>query len=173
MTEPIYRGMTNDDTFRTIVLKPDWKQYLVGQFGMVLICLLFLIFLSVIPQEQGWLWKSTGIALVAILSCFIYHVLDMARMQYVITEEQIIYHHGLVIHQVDYLELYRVVDYQQNRTAFQQLLGIKTLRLLSGDRNTPVLDIIGIPKEKELIPIIRERVEYNKTRRGIYEFTNR
>jgi uncharacterized membrane protein YdbT with pleckstrin-like domain len=97
----------------------------------------------------------------------------MSRMEFVITEEQIIFRHGLMVHSIDYLELYRVVDYQENRTALQQILGIKTLRVQSGDKNTPILDIIGLPVNTNIIPLIRERVEYNKTRSGVYEFTNR
>lgn len=173
MTEPLYRGMDTDTTFQSITLKPHWKQYIVGQAGAILLFIILLTVAMLTPKEQGWLWKSTGIAAVSIMSCLIYHIMDMSRMEFVITEEQIIFRHGLMVHSIDYLELYRVVDYQENRTALQQILGIKTLRVQSGDKNTPILDIIGLPVNTNIIPLIRERVEYNKTRRGVYEFTNR
>jgi hypothetical protein len=45
--------------------------------------------------------------------------------------------------------------------------------IYSGDRTTPHLDIIGVPVKIDLVAIIRERVEYNKQRKGVYEITNR
>ena len=69
--------------------------------------------------------------------------------------------------------LYRVVDYQQNRTFLQQLLGLKTITILSGDRNMNRLDIIGVRETENIVSEIRNRVEYNKRMKSIYEITNR
>jgi hypothetical protein len=71
------------------------------------------------------------------------------------------------------MELYRVVDYQQNRTFLQQLFGLKTITILSGDRNMNRLDIIGILEDENVVSEIRKRVEYNKRQKSIYEITNR
>ena len=54
----------------------------------------------------------------------------------------------------------------------QQLLGLKTVSIYSGDRTCPRLDIIGVPEDQNLIRTIRERVEYNKRMANIHEFTN-
>ena len=35
------------------------------------------------------------------------------------------------------------------------------------------LDIYGVKEKLDVVAIIRERVEYNKRRKGIYEITNR
>ena len=43
---------------------------------------------------------------------------------------------------------------------------------ISMDRNTPRLDLIGIFHRDDLVSIIRERVETNKRKKGIYEITN-
>lgn len=40
------------------------------------------------------------------------------------------------------------------------------------DKTTPMLALIGLPKQADIVGIIRERVEYNKQRKGIYEITN-
>ena len=71
------------------------------------------------------------------------------------------------------MELYRVVDYQQNRSLLQQLLGLKTVTILSGDRNMRRLDIIGVCEDENIVGEIRKRVEYNKRMKSIYEITNR
>ena len=46
------------------------------------------------------------------------------------------------------------------------------VRLLSTDRNTPRLDLIGIRRRNDIVAVIRERVEINKRKKGIYEIAN-
>lgn len=40
------------------------------------------------------------------------------------------------------------------------------------DRNTPRLDLLGMKRGDGIVALIRERVEYNKRKKGIYEITN-
>ena len=63
------------------------------------------------------------------------------------------------------MELYRIVDFQEHQSLLQQFCGLKTVRILSMDRNTPRLDLIGIFHRDDLVSIIRERVETNKRKR--------
>ena len=74
-----------------------------------------------------------------------------------------------LIRKSDYIELYRVVDFSENRGIVEQLFGLKTVSIFSGDRSNPKLDIFGIRERIDVVGIIRERVEYNKQRKGIYE----
>ena len=71
------------------------------------------------------------------------------------------------------MELYRVIDYQQQRSLMQQLSGLKTVIIFSGDRNTPVMQLIGMREKDDIVREIRKRVEYNKQIKHIYEVTNR
>ena len=81
--------------------------------------------------------------------------------------------HGVLSHSMDYIELYRVVDYQQHQSLPQQLFGLKTVTIYSGDRNNPKLDMIGVKVKMDIVSEIRKRVEFNKKRKGVYEITNR
>lgn len=65
------------------------------------------------------------------------------------------------------------MDFAERSNLLQQICGLKTVSVYSGDRTTPRLDIIGVGINENLVPIIRERVEQNKRRKGIYEITNR
>ena len=62
---------------------------------------------------------------------------------------------------------------QSSRDILEQLFGLKTVSIYSGDRTNPKLDIYGVKERLDVVSIIRERVEYNKRRKGIYEITNR
>lgn len=156
--------------FRTVTLRPHWFQYIINETGSL--CLLV---------ASIWIYKFCGFAYHewAIYACILllFHLLFklvyLARMEYIITGEQIIILHGVFSHSTDYVELYRVVDYQQSRSLPQQLFGLKTVTIYSGDRNNAKLDMIGIKASNDIVSEIRCRVEFNKKNKGIYEITNR
>lgn len=104
-----------------------------------------------------------------LLCCY----LRFARIKYIITPEQLIFLHGMFYQMTDYMELYRVVDYQQHRSLLQQILGLKTVVIFSGDMSMPCLAIVGLPADSDIIGEIRCRVELNKRERRIYEITNK
>jgi uncharacterized membrane protein YdbT with pleckstrin-like domain len=114
------------------------------------------------------LWAATAIAV-----CLIYRLFYLRSMKFTIMAEQIIYEHGVFHKTRDFLELYRVVDFQEDSTFVQQIFSLKTVKIYSGDRSTPRLDLLGMDKDDNLIPTIRERVSANRKRNGIYEITNR
>lgn len=74
---------------------------------------------------------------------------------------------------VNYMELYRVVDFAEHQTLIQQLCGLKSVTVLSMDRTTPKLEMTGISNSYDVVSVIRTRVETNKRRKGVYEITNR
>ena len=140
--------------FEKLVIRPHWMQFCIG--------------------EIHWMLLAAVLMTAYLMTSFLFHkMLYISRIQYIVTEEQIMYLHGILSHQTDYMELYRVVDYQQNRTFMQQLTRLKTITIMSGDRNMPVLNIIGVREDEDLVQEIRRRVEYNKKQKSIYEITNR
>ncbi len=74
---------------------------------------------------------------------------------------------------MEFIELYRVIDFHEDVSFIQNIFDIKTVTVYFGDRTTPRLRIPGIALGNPLVQTLRERVEYNKRRKGIYEITNR
>lgn len=107
-----------------------------------------------------------------ILLVLLYRYLYLRRIRYDITAEQLVCERGILLRKVDYMELYRIVDFQEKQSILQQLCGLKTVNILSMDRNTPRLDLLGMRRSEGIVALIRERVEYNKRKKGIYEITN-
>jgi len=103
----------------------------------------------------------------------LYEYASLRRKVFIITPETLVYDQGVFYRDSDFIELYRVVDFQEKHSLLQQMLGLKTIIVYSGDRTTPKLLIPGIGQKVDLVSEIRKRVEYNKTRRGVYEITNR
>lgn len=156
--------------FEKLAIRPHWMQFCIGEIHwMLLAAVLMTAYLM-----TSFLFHNILAYLAwAIIIFLLYRMLYISRIQYIVTEEQIMYLHGILSHQTDYMELYRVVDYQQNRTFMQQLTRLKTITIMSGDRNMPVLNIIGVRDDEDLVQEIRRRVEYNKKQKSIYEITNR
>ena len=152
-----------------IVLHPHTGQFVINELPTLVLCC------------AGWVYGGmeglplTALAVpVAFLFSLIllYRFIYLRRICYRIGAEQLVSEHGIVRRKVDYMELYRIVDFQEHQSLLQQLCGLKTVRILSMDRNTPCLDLIGIRRRDDIVAIIRERVETNKRKKGIYEITN-
>ena len=159
-----------NESFQTYRLKPHWIQYVIDQLPWILIWVVVTLYAGddTLPYRE-----YLGYVSACMLCYLLWQALELCRIEYVITGEQLIYRHGVLFHSADYMELYRIVDYQESRTPVQQLTGLKNILLLSGDRTLPRLRMVGIRGSSRILDEIRIRVEYNKKRRGIYEITNR
>ena len=156
--------------FNPLSLRPHWLQFTINQLDWVMLCL---IAFAVYFNFDFFLVEAFLFIGIAILLNLFYQVVYLARMEYIVTSDQIIFLHGVISHSTDYMELYRVIDYQQHRSLMQQLTGLKTVVIYSGDRNMPVMEIIGMKEKVDVVAEIRRRVEYNKQVKHIYEITNR
>ena len=97
------------------------------------------------------------IAGVAVFLCLLlvllYRFLCLCRIRYRIGSEQLVCERGLLVRKVDYMELYRVVDFQEHQSLMQQLCGLKTVRIFSTDRNTPRLDLTGMRRKAAVLAL--------------------
>lgn len=154
----------------TIQLRPRAVQFFIDNWPLLTLnlCGYACAGMDGMPFMGLLLWLSVVVSLL-----LAYRLIYLKRMVYRITAEQLIYEHGVFTRSSDYVELYRVVDFGERSNLLQQLCGLKTVSVYSGDRTTPRLDIIGVGINENLVSIIRERVELNKRRKGIYEITNR
>ena len=154
-----------------VTIRPHWMQC-VSLLSPVLLLLIVVTILNMVLKFDVLRYIYYIVAS-AITIYLIYKVTWLLRMKYVITKEQILFVHGVFNYTTDYVELYRVFDYQQRRSIIQQLTGLKTVTIMANDRNTPELSIIGVKNNYDVVKIIRERVEYNKREKNIYEIGNR
>jgi uncharacterized membrane protein YdbT with pleckstrin-like domain len=156
--------------FGTIVRRPSYRQFIANDFmliGILLTCL------TISGIDGMFMSKALLCVSLVITVSLIYRLIYMRNMKFTILSEQIIYEHGVIHKTRDFLELYRIVDFQEECSFIQQIFNLKTVKIYSGDRSTPRLDMIGMDKNDNLIPTIRERVNTNRKRNGIYEITNR
>ena len=156
--------------FNIITLRPHWGQYIISQGFMFLVSLVLLLVAGhdAITFKMPFLVLGTVTMLMTLYGC-----LYLSKIQYVISAEQLIVQQGVFHRTSDYIELYRIVDFSEQRDILEQFFGLKTISIYSGDRTNPKLDICGVQEKVDVVGIIRERVEYNKQIKGVYEITNR
>ena len=156
--------------FNIITLRPHWGQYIISQGFMFLVSLVLFLVAGhdAITFKMPFLVLGTVTMLMTIYGC-----LYLSKIQYVISAEQLIVQQGVFHRTSDYIELYRIVDFSEQRDILEQFFGLKTISIYSGDRTNPKLDICGVQEKIDVVGIIRERVEYNKQIKGVYEITNR
>ncbi len=151
--------------FNIITLRPHWAQYIISQGLMFLVSMVLFL---VAGHKAPFLILGTITTLMMLYGC-----LYLCKLRFIVSSEQLIIQHGIFHRTSDYIELYRIVDFSESRDILEQLFGLKTVSIYSGDRTNPKLDIYGVKEKLDVVAIIRERVEYNKRRKGIYEITNR
>ena len=160
---------TNRSSNRSLAYTPHTGQFIIDELPTLLLCTAAWVYGG---MEGLPLTVAAVSAAAALTLLLLYRYIYLRRIRYCIGTEQIVSEHGILYRKVDYMELYRIVDFQEHQSLLQQLCGLKTVRILSMDRNTPRLDLIGIRRREDIVSVIRERVEINKRKKGIYEITN-
>ena len=159
-------------TYPTISIHPHGLQFVAGNMGGITLTVAILAIAgcdNLVPKSLFPFLMILFLVMLINLSCrYVY----LRRMLFTVNEEQVRYEYGIFSLQRDYIELYRVVDYSEQRSFAQMFFGLKTVSIYSGDKTSPRLDVVGVRNHIDLIAIIRERVEYNKKKRNIHEFTN-
>lgn len=155
--------------FQSIVLQPHRIQFVIDELPAIIVCAAGWIYggMEGRPFTAFAVWVAVLLSLV-----LLYRLIYLHRTRYYIGSEQIISKHGVLSRKTDYMEQYRIVDFVEHQSFMQQLCGLKTVRIFSTDRNAPQLDLVGIRRNLDVVRLIRERVEYNKLKKGIYEITN-
>ena len=161
--------MAEGNAYRDVCLRPNWRQLLIDEGLSIMGALALLVAggLDAVPYRSALL----GVGLLLVLK-ICYSLVFLRKMAYTITGEQLVYEHGVFTRSRDYIELYRVVDFDEKRSFLQLLLGLKTIVVHSGDRTMPKLKIIGIREKADVVGCLRERVSYNRKRMNIHEFAN-
>ena len=155
--------------FQSIVLQPHRMQFVIDKLPSIIVCAAGWIYGGM--EERPFTAFAVSVAVLFSL-VLLYRFIYLRRTRYYIGSEQIISKHGVLSRKTDYMEQYRIVDFVEHQNLMQQLCGLKTVRIFSMDRNTPRLDLVGIRRNLDVVTLIRERVEYNKRKKGIYEITN-
>ena len=120
--------------YPVIILRPHRLQIVVGNMGSILCLALFFVLAGwdgLLPEALFPFFMTAAAILLANLFC---KYLYLSRVRYTINEEQLQYEYGIFSIQRDYIELYRVVDYSEQRSFPQRLFSLKTVSMRANSR---------------------------------------
>ena len=157
------------DRYRKITLQPSMVQFIIDELYLLTLCVAGWAYGGMEDVPLGTVATLFAVLLSLIL---IYRLIYLKRIRYRVGSERLVSDHGVFQRSTGYIELYRVVDFQERQTLLQQVFGLKSVTVLSTDRTTPRLEMTGLPKRIDIVDIIRERVEYNRQTKSIHEITN-
>lgn len=154
-----------------IILKPTFRYWLLT--NLVWLLILSLLCLVVIFWELPYLLRFlSGCLFIVFILSVAWNYLVLYNITYIIETEQIIIKHGVFHRFTDYLEMYRIYDYQKKRNVIEVAFGLMNVVLITRDAGHPQVVFRGITNSEDVIPVIRERVETEKMRKRIVEFNN-
>ena len=158
-------------TTQTITLKPDLSYWFVKSITLVvLLCAIIVVVLFVpLPSFIKLLCLIFFFTISATLFYSYFKITFCTKWE--ITSEQLFVYEGVFIRNIDFVELYRVVDYKVQTDFFQSWFGLHNLYVLTNDQTKPTIHIFGI-KDKSILQEIRDRVEQQRITKNVREFTH-
>ena len=116
---------------RNILLRPHTGQFVIDELPLMFVCMAGLVYGGMEGLPLSSMARIVSLFLLLVL---LYRFIYLRRIRYRVGEEQLVSEHGIFIRRVDYMELYRIVDFQEHQSLLQQICGLKTVRILSMDR---------------------------------------
>ena len=167
-----------------IVVTPNHIYYLIKNVHIILFTFILIFLLGVFDNfynvlASGFIplydiiYYSVFILILLLIVFLIYNYIEIFYCtKWIITDDKIKIRKGVFFKSIDFIELYRVIDYSEKQTFIQQIFKLKDVIIHSGDKTDPFLRIYGISTSKDLITILRPLVEECKQKRKIVEITN-
>ena len=153
-----------------IVLVPSGRMFFIENFGLLVVYLAAVLCTGASRHDVALGAMALALLLTPLL---LYRWWYLVRTRWTVTEKQLKSETGVFSRDVQYIELYRVVDYCEKQSFLHMLLGLKDVIIFSGDRTTPAHRIYGIPVGYEIIAPLKDLVEHQKRLHHVYEITNR
>jgi len=130
----------------------------------VILSLLVFIIASIFLEDYKVYTYPISVILFLI---YVYKVFFISTTVYEITTEQLRYTRGVFNIKTDYIELYRVLDFQIDRPLLMRMISVMKITLETSDKSHPRFQLVGIPKSN-ILDVIRQLVEQNRKSKRVH-----
>ena len=157
------------DKEKIIVLSPSVKQWLADEFYMiVLVCVGLLL-----SGYEDKLVSVCSLIMTAGVSLYLLGRFWFYKsVKWEISRTQIKIVKGILRRDTNFVELYRIIDYAEQQSFIQQIMGLKDVYIMSSDRTEPILRIFGISNGIDIISELKPLVKQSRIDNHIYEIAN-
>jgi uncharacterized membrane protein YdbT with pleckstrin-like domain len=126
--------------------------------------------LGFLPERIVWHLLKLPEYLATLLFLFPgYQILKVWCIRYEITTGELRHTHGILRRRHDYIELYRIKDFQVDRPLVYRFFNMGNLIVYTSDKTSPVFRLEAINRPEEIYTILRERVEQNRREKHVFE----
>ena len=144
-----------------IIVKPTLSYALLRCFGLILVSAMIL---AVSLYFQVFLLLPL-LTIPALMICF--RVVYWSWVKYEISAVQVKYSRGVFQRKVDFLEMYRIKDFDQEQSLVMRMLGLMHIRLMTSDISHPMLELKGIPISN-IADVLRQLIEKSRKENRVY-----
>jgi len=146
----------------TVILRPALSFAILKSINLIIFSIMILL-LSVYFNFQ-----PIAFAAIVPIILFVYRIIYWRMVKYEISSTQIKYTRGVFHIKMDFLEMYRIKDFEQRQSLVMRLLNIMHINLMTSDITHPVLELKGIPKSN-MLDILRRLVQKSRKENRVYE----
>lgn len=156
---------------KTISLKPSLLFAFLDSFKYFILSFLLMgsikIISSYLPVINPYLIYLNVFSLIPLLLAA-RNIIYWRMVKYEVNANQIKFSRGILNYKVDYLELYRVKDFETQQPLLLRIFNLMNLTLATSDQSHPSLVLQGI-QESNLPDIIRDLVQRARTKNRVLE----
>jgi uncharacterized membrane protein YdbT with pleckstrin-like domain len=102
------------------------------------------------------------------IAIYIYRVLLIRSNVFNVSKEQIVHENGLFSKNVEFLEMYRIKDYNISKPFFMRLIGTMVVTLTTSERPNKIFTMKGVPSS-QFVYSLRNLVELQRKNKRVYE----
>lgn len=155
-----------------IIIKPRIEQWFISVIPIFVLMLGF--WFGTFFVSFPYIDEFIAVTFSVLFLYLVYSYFDMIVFRkWTVTAKNIKLEYGVFFRHSEFLEIYRIIDFEEHQTFLQMIFRIKTILVLSEDKTTPRLPIFGVNKNYDLISILRPMVKEQRKENRIYEIANR
>lgn len=93
--------------------------------------------------------------------------LPLSFTKYTLTEERLLVNTGFFNLKEDECRLYRILDIELNRTLFQRMFNVGTIKISSSDKSLGDFEIKSVKNPREIKELLSEQVEKMRDKKRV------
>ena len=126
--------------------------------------------ISFLPEKVAWhILRVPWYLMVLALLVLGYHILKVWCIRYEITTEELKHSHGILSRKHEFIELYRIKDFQVDLPLVYRIFGLGNLIIYTSDKTSPIFYLRAIKNPGSIYAILRDRVERNRREKHVFE----
>lgn len=102
------------------------------------------------------------------IGIYVYRVLLIRSNVFKVSKEQIVHEKGLFSKNVEFLEMYRIKDYNISKPFLMRLIGTMVVTLTTSERPKRIFEMKGVPSS-QFVYSLRNLVELQRKNKRVYE----